>query len=280
MTPSTGRLAALVGFAVLAGLAPAPANAWSDNGHKLVCEIAWRRMTTEARDLVTTLRANDSDPMESFAASCAWADRVRSSTHPSTAPYHYVNIARGADAFEPERECPAYDCVTIGIRRYAAYLVDPTRELEERAEALKFLAHFVGDVHQPLHAGYLEDRGGNSIFVDWFGDPELDDDDVNLHAVWDRRILLRAGLKHPAAVAELDAAVTAQQAAAWRRVDFEGWAWESYRLAVDVAYDVPADRLLGAEYFERTLPVARLRIQQAGVRLAYLLDAIAAGSYP
>lgn len=259
-------------------LLPVAAWGWGDQGHKIVCEIAWQRMTPTARALVSELRAADRTAKRSFARSCTWADRARETTHRATREYHFINVARGAGGVDLERDCPAYDCVPIAIRRYAAYLAREDLGADKRAEALRFLAHFVGDAHQPLHAGYADDRGGNDILVDWFGKPASPTDDVSLHGVWDVGILRRAGLSHARAAAQLAAEISDEEAAEWADLEVDAWVAESYRLAVDVAYDLPADRVLGTAYFERALPVVKEQLEKAGVRLAHLLDSIAAGS--
>ena len=273
--------AALLGFAALPGIA----GAWADEGHKIVCGIAWERLSDESRALVRELLAADRKRWRSFAHSCVWADQVKEKTHLDTAEYHYIDLPRDAgDEVDLERDCPAYDCAPIAIRRYAAQILNPetvepaaSGEIQ-RLEALKFLAHFVADIHQPLHVGYVEDRGGNDILVDWFGKPGTTRDDVTLHVVWDYWILRRARLSYRASTRRLAAEVTAAEAAEWRSFDLEGWAGESHRLAVDYAYDLPADKLLRSAYFERALPVVKLQLKKAGVRLAYLINSIADGS--
>lgn len=265
----------LVVTTVLVGLLTAGrAWAWADEGHRVVCEIAWQRLTTNARALVTELLGPGSPPKERFLESCLWADRVRETTHQDTAEYHFLNVRRGAPSVDLTRDCPAYDCVPIAIRRYLAYLVDDGANGERRrADALKFLAHFVADAHQPLHAGYLEDRGGNETLVRWRS-LELE---VRLHAVWDHWIIRQAGLAEDRATAALAAEISAEDAARWQDANVERWADESYHLAVENAYDLPADHVLDAAYYERAVAVVRQQLKKAGVRLAYLLNAIAAG---
>lgn len=279
-TRSVGAVVAVLAAGVL--LLPGPVLAWADDGHRVICEIAWQRLTRDARALVGELLGDGPEDVgprmgQRFAEACTWADHVRETTHQSTAEYHFLNVRRGAPSVDLGRDCPAFDCVPIAIRRYLTYLVrgeTPTDGRQRQAEALKFFAHFVGDVHQPLHAGYLDDRGGNEILVRWPGAGG----DVKLHAVWDFWIVRRAGLAGRRAAAALAAGITAEDAARWQNADVEGWTNESYRLAVEQAYDLPADRDLGGAYYERILPVVRRQLQKAGVRLAFMLNAIADGS--
>ena len=160
---------------------------WSAAGHEVICEIAWMRLGDDARAMVRDVAGLES--RADFAESCVWADRVRRTTHRHTASYHYVNIPPDRSGFDMERDCshPERRCVTWAVRRYAEVLHDRTASRETRGEALKFLAHFVGDIHQPLHAGYADDLGGNRVAVNFFGDAR------NLHSVWDGAIVARGG---------------------------------------------------------------------------------------
>lgn len=252
---------------------PAAAAAWSGDGHVTICEIAWQRLTPAAKRLVLSIRT-EAGIEGTFAGSCAWPDEARSSTHRSTYEYHFVNAQAAASGVALDRDCPAYDCVLVAIRRYASYVAGaPTNERERtrRAEALAFLGHFVGDLHQPLHV-YATDRGGNELVVTWFGER------TNLHRVWDHHALERAGIGGMSDGRRLAGEIEPTAAASWERIDVLGWADESLRLAGERAYDLPPHRRLDEPYFRSILPSIRLRLKQAGTRLASLLDALATGS--
>lgn len=242
---------------------------WSAAGHSVICEIAWMRLTDEARHMVRDV--TDLDDSASFAASCAWADQVRRTTHRYSAPYHYVNIPPNTAGFDQERDCadPERRCVTWAVTEYAEVLQDRTASREARGEALKFLAHFVGDLHQPLHAGYAHDLGGNRQDVDFFGATR------NLHSVWDGAIVARGGYTGPAAAQRLNDAITPAQVVEWEGFDPESWTNESYEIVESMVYDFPTTGEVRDEYFERALEISLVRIQQAGVRLAYTLNEIA-----
>lgn len=135
--------------------------------------------------------------------------------------------------------------------------------------ALKFLVHFVGDIHQPMHAGRAVDRGGNDVKVDFFYDR------TNLHVVWDELLIRRARSPWREYAAELHRRITPQKAAQWRRnMDVGEWAMESARLAASHAYPVPRDGQLGEAYFDRNRPVVEERLSMAGVRLAAVLNGV------
>jgi hypothetical protein len=247
-----------------------PARAWGTQGHRIACEIAYRRLSDEGRALVYRLRQGDRDA--TFAESCMWADRVREAT--GTGAYHYVNIPPAADGFDMDRDCPApRRCVTWAVVHYAGILQDAERPRSERAEALKYLGHFVVDLHQPLHVGLLSDRGGNRTRVVFDGKA-----DVNLHSLWDTGVLERAGLIWPRAAVELDGMITAAQATAWSETDVREWTRESRALVKEVVYRTPTggEVVSGSElderYLERALVVSQQRLQTAGIRLAHLIN--------
>jgi hypothetical protein len=275
-------------------LLAAPASAWSSEAHEIACEIAWQRFTPEAKQLVHDLRRADRHPWKSFSASCAWADTVRDrhGSHPHTAAYHYVNVPPGAAGIDPQRDCSGRErCVTWAIAHYGRQLADRTLDAPTRAEALKFVAHFIGDVHQPLHVGRGEDRGGNEIPVDFLGDHGScrSGGERDLHEIWDRHILARAGDRWPQAARRLHRSIRAADAAAWADTGILGWANESFQLCESFVYTFPTRvRRCGnrrfapidERYYERALQLSRVRLQQAGVRLAHVIDLAARGALP
>jgi hypothetical protein len=256
-------------------VAPGRTFAWSPSGHRVVCEIAWQKLTAAGKKLVKEVRSHDTDGIATFAESCVWPDEAKKSTHKGTYEYHFVNVPRGESEIVLERDCAAYDCVLVAIHRYGQYLQQKPsggRERRRRANALRFLGHFVGDIHQPLHAGYREDYGGNLVKVTWFGK------DAKLHAVWDEEIAERGGFDSIAAARVLAAQITPAQMAKWENADVLGWAQESLSLAKNKAYKIPADGKLGQAYFDKSLPVVRQQFQKAGVRLAFLINSAAEGT--
>ena len=165
----------IYGVLALFLVAPGWTLAWSPSGHKIVCEIAWQKLTAAGKKLVKGVRSHAPDGIATFAESCVWPDKAKRATHKGTYEYHFVNAPRGESKVVVARDCAAYDCVLVAIHRYGAYLQDEPsgkREKRRRANALRFLGHFVGDIHQPLHVGYGEDYGGNLITVRWFGKDE------------------------------------------------------------------------------------------------------------
>ncbi|MBB1088281.1 S1/P1 nuclease [Lysobacter sp. SG-8] len=169
-------------------LATAPAMAWGRLGHRLVAQLAWDGMTPAARAAALDLLQDEPDP--SLAGVANWADELRANDPGlgrRSASWHYVNLAEDGCHYDVARDCPRGNCVVAAIEAQAAILADPARPREDRVKALKFVVHFVGDVHQPLHAGFAHDKGGNTVQVN------LDGRGSNLHALWDSGLLEQAG---------------------------------------------------------------------------------------
>ncbi len=258
-----------------------PAMMWGGEGHRIVCEIAWEHLTPKARAMVNTIRAADPDSTPSFVESCLWADRVRGTTHRYTSAYHYINIPAGVAGVDLARDCADQEkrCAPWAIRNYAEVLADPRSSPIYKAEALKFLAHFIGDLHQPLHAGRPEDLGGNRILVDFYGMRGRNGDSLNLHSIWDSAILDRGKVIGPDSAAALGREITAQQAAAWEKSSVIDWTNESYRADEDLVYRLPEDKRIDDAYFTRALALSRTALQRAGIRLAWVLNQIADGTF-
>lgn len=280
---ATALVVAALGVAVLTdGSRPVVAALpfWSLEGHDIVCEIAFQRLTTQARDLVFAVRAQDPDPTPTFYRSCGWPDASRYEDHKSTYEYHFMNVVvPDAEHVVMQRDCANYDCVQVAIVRYARYLsMDPgdSESMQiRRANALKFVGHFVGDLHQPVHVGYAHDRGGNDVFVEFFADGPQ-----RLHAVWDFYIPQRMGLYDDPIVTahRLNDEITDDEAAAWSNFDVVAWSRESYEVVKTLVYDFPESGRIDDAYFDRALPIVERRFKQAGVRLAYLINHAADGT--
>ncbi|MBI3803692.1 MAG: S1/P1 nuclease [Nitrospirae bacterium] len=245
--------------------------AWGEAGHRIVADVAERHLTQPARQEVERLLEG-----ASLASIAAWADRIRGD-RPETAPWHYVNIPFKASRYNPNRDClsPAEgDCLIAAIARFKRVLADRARPLPERAEALKFLVHLVGDLHQPLHTINRDDHGGNDLPVIFFGEAlnPFGGKPWNLHAVWDTGLIDHTGLTEPAYVARLEGWLKKQSRADLQKGTVVDWALEGHRAATQVAYRLPEDRKLSRHYFEKSLPVVDALLAKAGVRLARVLN--------
>ena len=249
-------------------LIPLPCLGWGADGHRIVGKIGERCLTSEARAWVDELLAG-----QSLAEVSTWADEIKSDDSWNWArPSHYANVPTDATGFDLTRDCPERGCVVRAILEYGDVLRDESATMPERAEALRFLVHFVGDIHQPLHVSRAEDRGGNSIDVRFFGR------DTNLHRTWDTHLIEHTQKEWRSYADELLGSIPPQRRTEWESTnDPIDWANESYALAISHAYPIPADGMLGDDYFERNISIVQERLAMGGVRLATLLNGIAAG---
>ncbi len=204
---------------------------------------------------------------ESLADVSTWADEIRRKRK-NTAPLHYADPLPGSGEFNLERDCPKVGCVVSAIIEYSHVLRDKNASRQDRVEALKFLVHFVGDVHQPLHVSYARDRGGNDIKVTFF------ENRTNLHSLWDSGMIRHTKKGWTEYATELAANITPQQRIQYGTLDPVAWATESYQLARSNAYTIPKDGRIGQDYFDKNIPVIERRLSAAGMRLAALLNVI------
>jgi hypothetical protein len=151
---------ALAGVLLLLALAP-NAFAWNGEAHQLVAYIAEERLSDKAKSGVAELLG---DAQLSDAEVASWADQIRRDRR-ETAPWHYVNIPIDADGYDPKRDANGGDNIIDALERQSKVLADKRAPKEERIEALKFVVHLIGDIHQPLHCGDRGDKGGNRRLV-------------------------------------------------------------------------------------------------------------------
>ncbi len=268
---------------------PLDAHAWAQNGHRVIGEIAERHLEPDVLNRIHALLEG-----RGLAEIGTWADDIRSFPRWDCAqPFHYVTIEPGARY--PDQGVPEGDAIEAVVY-YADLLADRDAPLPVRRGALKFLVHFIGDLHQPLHVGRGCDRGGNQIKVEWFGET------VSFHNVWDEKLIESENLSFTELTDFIDVA-SDQEIAAYQDSTPLDWAREAQEL-LDAAYtcDVPGDRcpcfcgdcddglssfggclerqctLMAAGpvrmaygYKSRNLPVLRTQLVKGGARLAGML---------
>jgi hypothetical protein len=284
-----GFRAGLAIAGVLATAAPSAALAWGDEGHEVVAAIAETYFTPLTRAKVDALLAADTDTLTppDLLSRATWADAYRGAGHRDTAQWHFVDIELDHPdlksacfgfpaAAKPASAGPAQDCVVDRVGAFAGELGDPATPQPEKLLALKYVLHFVGDLHQPLHASDNHDRGGNCVLLA-LGGPRT----INLHSYWDTAVVQALGLDAKALAAQLRARITPAQAAAWRKGDPRSWAMQSYAVAKSSAYwpaapagcDSHAAPVgLPAGYTARAQEAAAVQLERAGVRLALVLN--------
>jgi hypothetical protein len=305
-------------LALAALVCGSPVFAWGCKGHQIVALIAEDHLNPNARVMVKEIleaasidsalnRYCGQSGLDAFADSSTWADDERT-IRPETAPWHYLDLPRGAAKVEVSKFCAPEGCVTSAIDAQLAILRDPKADARARGDALRFLIHFVGDMHQPLHLTTNNDRGGNCVPISFFElepaqtNPQKEDYRPNLHSIWDTDIVERfsQGQTPQQAADALETKLRALSIA-WQSkpIDVGAWAWESHRTAEESAYgklptkiriEAPkpvatcADdnhisaRMLALHeqvdqsYQAAAEPVIQQQLMKAGVRLAMLLN--------
>jgi len=243
-----------------------PAQAWGPDGHWIVGKIAEQHMSANAARRLRILAGRD----VSLADLSNWADEIKGE-RPETLRWHYTNIPPEATDLDMKRDCPGDDCITAQIRRLVGIVRLGMRTSEERLEALKFLVHLAGDLHQPLHAGYGGDRGGVDVPVVFSGRQG------DLHAFWDLTSVSLLSDDKAAIAERLARSVTPAQKKEWQQGSARYWTWESHLLAVRVVYaglPLGNPKQLDAEYARKARIVTEEQLAKAGIRLAKLLDEV------
>jgi hypothetical protein len=284
----------LLALAIFTALSPRVAFAWGEEGHEIVALIADQYLNPAAREKVNAMLQADTDSLTAhdIANEANWADRYRDSDrngsrqrYEQTRQWHFVDIELsdpnldqacfGHPALPTDTVAsngPAQACIVDKLNQFAAELADARIDPEERLVALKFILHFVGDIHQPLHATDAHDAGGNRKRVSATGFRP-----GNLHHFWDTEFVERLG-RDPREVAKtLAADITDEQRRTWARGTPSDWAMESFGLARDHAYGLlsePRNEVyaLDDHYISAAGQDVRLQLQRAGVRLAAMLS--------
>lgn len=244
-----------------------PVGAWGPQGHRLVAALAWPGLTPQARAEILVLLAGEPDPTLPGIAN--WADQLRAEDPDlgkRSASWHYVNIAEENCHYDAVRDCPDGNCVVGAIDAQLAILADREQPLAARRQALKFVVHFVGDVHQPLHAGFGHDKGGNTVQVN-MADDSRDGDGSNLHRLWDSGLLNTAGVDDDAYLRHLQSLPPV----AGPDTGPAGWAEASCAVVVQPGL-YPSRAKIGEAYVQQWRPVAEAQLRLGGARLATMLN--------
>jgi hypothetical protein len=239
---------------------------WGKNGHRIVGEIAQRNLDAKTLKKIRELAGDDD-----LSKLSTWADEVRSDPKMGFATlWHYASIPTGKTYFDQKRNKDGD--VIEALYRFEDIISDPKETKEHKLDALRFLIHMTGDLHQPLHVGLAEDRGGNSIRVKWFKT------ESNLHSIWDEELIDFEKLSFSEYANYLNH-FTSDERKNYEQGTFIDWARESQDLRPKV-YDFGSGAEMASlsyEYSYRVKPIVELRLKQAGLRLAYALKKIFSG---
>jgi hypothetical protein len=234
---------------------------WGEKDHRIVAILADQQLTAEAREALEKLLPDGT----TLADAAVWPDKEgRRITEFDR--LHHVSIPDDAAGYDQERDCQARNCMVEALKWFTAVIADAKAPINVRLIALRYVAHLVGDMHQPLHAGRREDRGGTEITVSYRAQS------TNLHLFWDINLVeMEEG--NPRELAEqLDRSITEKQRTKWQSGDSKKWTDESFRLSRSTAYSVGESMELSDEYVASALRIVRRRLAQAGVRLGWLLN--------
>jgi len=253
-----GALAAAIAATLL--LPATSAVAWGPIGHRTVAQIAENHLTAKARHEIAKLLGD-----ATLADVAYWADEIRYLPEWKHAdPWHYISIDDTETLASTVRD-PKGDVVEA-IERMEATLRDPKATAQQRTEALKFLIHFVADIHQPLHVGRRADAGGNKISVTLNGAPN------SLHWTWDALMINDMGLSYTELARQIDHP-SPTELRTWENSKLGDWVNDSFALRPQV-YEFPEDGKLSYLYSFKNWPAIRTQLLKAGVRLAGVLNSI------
>jgi len=256
----------LLSTPVISAVLSTPANAWGQNGHRIVGEIASKHITDTTKLALVPLLDGDS-----LAQVATWADEMRSAPEnfwqKKSSRWHYINFKEG-DA-KPHYDSDAHhnketvSDILEGMEYSISVLQNQKASLAEKQFALRFLVHLVGDSHQPFHAGRGEDRGGNNISVTFFGQ------DTNLHSLWDTKLIENENLSYTEFAQFIN---TTNQALItdYLASSPSDWLIESNNIASSLYKENETN--VSYSYIYKNLPIVKTRLQQGGIRLAGLLN--------
>ncbi|XP_065880786.1 endonuclease 2 [Euphorbia lathyris] len=262
---------------------------WGIDGHLIVCKIAQSRLSQAAADAVKELLPESAE--NDLSSYCSWADRVKFRYRWSS-PLHYIDTPDSLCSYIYSRDCKDEDgekgrCVAGAINNYTSQLLTyktvSSQYQYNLTEALLFLSHFMGDIHQPLHVGFTSDKGGNTIDVHWYTRKQL------LHHVWDNSIIETDEERFYNSIADgLVDAIQKNITGEWsdlvprweicrgnNKACPDIYASEGIKAACDWAYKGASEgSVLEDDYFLSRKPIVHLRLAQGGVRLAATLNRI------
>ncbi|GAA6134513.1 S1/P1 nuclease [Oceaniserpentilla sp. 4NH20-0058] len=230
---------------------------FSDYGHKLVALAAWEQLTPDAKHNVERILGAGKVP---FVQASVWADHIKSrSEFDYLKPLHYVNMPKDAVSYERERDCKKDACIVEAIKRFTQKVKSGTDS--EKVVALKMLVHLFGDIHQPLHAGLYEDRGGNWYKI------KYNKKSMSLHKFWDNQVVKRfdkdlESATHRLLETPLDIDLLSPQR----------WAKESHELVMTFVYQAQENQPLSKEYLAQADSTIQMQLAKGAWRLAMWLN--------
>jgi nuclease S1 len=243
----------------LIGVSPTRTLAWGEKAHRIIAALAWFKLKDEYKAKVRELLGEKtSDPNGPLVAIATWAD-LRATQYPDERKWHFVDIPLSASAYDEKRDCADKNCILAKLDQKKVEL-QLSRNRQTRIDALKYIVHLVGDLHQPLHCTDNNDSAGNRVQVKFFGKV------TNLHKLWDSDMIERTGLSEEQYVSKLKGIPTSR--GNW----FADWANDSHTIARKYVYVMSRDIELGQAYYKTNLPVLDRQLATAAEKLAQVLE--------
>ena len=234
---------------------------WGKTGHRVVAKLAQQYLTTKAQKEIDILLDG-----ASLVSISTYGDEIKSNPkYKALRPWHYINLSLD-ESYANAKKNPKGD-VVMAIKKCIAKVKDQNEPKNERAFYLKLLVHFIGDLHQPMHVGRKEDRGGNSIRLQWFGKTS------NLHSLWDSHLIDSHGMNATQLLGDLEE-LSPKLIKEIQNQSLEQWVNESQALAKIIYENTPSNSKLGEEYQSRYLSLLKIQLQRGGLSLAAQLNEI------
>jgi hypothetical protein len=240
---------------------------WGVTGHRTIGQIAAGHLNPQAKAAIHELIGDTS-----LADISTWADEVRGQpAYRNTGPWHYINLPLGLSFADLDAKVKGMtqDNVYSALQQQERILGSTASTRPQKVEALKFIVHFVGDLHQPMHVSREEDKGGNTIQLNYDGNG------TNLHALWDSKLIDHQGLTYEQMAEKYDHATPAQ-IKQWQSDPLIQWIWESYQASSKLYEEVDAmkSRAIDDSYYQTHIGIVQDRIEKTGIRLAGVLNEI------
>jgi hypothetical protein len=261
-----GLLLAAIVFVWALFPAGSSAFAWGPDGHRIIGHIAELHLSPEAKKMI-----REKFNIKSLAGIANWADEVKKKRFESR--WHYSNIQEGKWTYKKSRDCPHNDCVVEKVQEYTRRVERGGLSRKKRKEAVMYLVHFMGDLHQPLHLGNKKDRGGNRIRLFYRGRK------TNLHALWDGGLIYRRGQSLLEYALNIDRRISEEDRAGWAKGTVIDWANESRKIALADVYSQGNEGVVQLDKNKISIfrEIIDRRLAQAGIRLAQVLNRAVAG---
>jgi hypothetical protein len=239
--------------------------AWGHDGHSAIGVLAMTQLQAEARlELASVVDPQDEQAM---VEACNWPDVIRETEKwEFTSPRHYINIPRGDFEYLQSRDCPDGQCATETIKHFARELANREIDKEQRWQAFAWLCHVVGDLHQPLHAGFADDRGGNNFDIVVRGEQ------MNLHGFWDHELIDQHAGNRQTLVGLLGRHRPVPEGSGWLDEMVNDWTNESHELAKLQVY--PKNTVIDDSYKQQSWDLAQQRLSQAAYHLAWIINTV------